>query len=272
MQELNREAIEEEAARSNSHNTYASIAKPEFRKVCDQKVAALIRAAIDDERVQAGSGASDPELTRKLFIRSTQEAVLRIDMMRKINPLVCNKVAWQDPLLCKQWGLYAADEGLHSRLFAKDLYTLGLKESEIYGIKPLFATELLAGWLYQTLEDDGALATLASAYYVETVSSWTQPEWLDRMEQAVGSECTKGARAHLAFDSREDHIDLAWNMCMRMVKTSEDEQRFVRYVERLHSLFVAYIIEVGQVVRGGHASEAPISAIQTSVSHAAASA
>jgi hypothetical protein len=239
--------IEQEAHKSYSKNTYSTVLNPEFRKVCDKFVSDLIADSYArNEQVKGAMETST--FSRDFFIRSTIETVLRIELMRKINPLVCVRVAEADPILCKQWGLYAADEGLHGRLFAKDLHVLGVTDEEIYTTRRLFATELLAGYLYQTLAEEGPLGVLASAYYVETVSGWTQPAWLDGMEQFVGHDATRGARAHLALDDREGHVDLAWNMCMRVVKTPADEERFKQHVVRLHSLFVAYVLEVSRLV------------------------
>src|SRR4051794_6158116 len=108
--------IEIEAARSNSRNTYKAILNPEFRKECDKFLADLVGDTIaHNEQVAASMNRFD----RDVFIRATIEGVLRIEMMRKINPLACVRVSDSDPILCKQWGLYAADEGLHGRLFAK---------------------------------------------------------------------------------------------------------------------------------------------------------
>jgi hypothetical protein len=243
--------IEQEAERSNSRNTYKTVLDPEFRKVCDKFLSDLVGDTIAHNKQVATSMNS---FSRELFVRSTIESVLRIEMMRKINPLACVRSSDLDPVLCKQWGLYAADEGLHGRLFAKDLHVLGVKDEEIYGTKPLFATELLAGYLYQTLADEGPLGVVSSAYYVESVSAWTQPAWLEGMEKIVGREATRGARSHLGIDDTDHHVDLAWNMCMRLVKTPEDRMRFKRHLVRLHSLLVAYTIEVAGVVNSEHSA------------------
>jgi hypothetical protein len=250
MENLASTSLEEEAARSHSRNTYAEVLRPELRQRCEAMLAEWVKQAQASEAVQhSQNNPADPEFGRKLFIRSTIETVLRIEIMRKINPLACFKVSVEDPLVCKQWGVYAADESLHGRLFAKDLHAIGLRDDQIFPTQPLFSTELLAGWLYRTLEEDGGLSVIASAYYVETVSAWTEPLWLDRMEKVVGRDCLKGSRAHRALDAREDHIELAWNMCMRLVRTPADEERFIGYLKRMHGLMVAYIVEVGQAAR-----------------------
>lgn len=260
--------IEREAAQSNSKNTYGMTLRPEFKQECDKFVAGLIADSYA-RNASLKEAMSASAFNRELFIRSTIETVLRIELMRKINPLACVRVAEADPILCKQWGLYAADEGLHGRLFAKDLHVLGVTDEEIYGTKLLFATELLAGYLYQTLAEEGPLGVIASAYYVETVSAWTQPAWLDDMEKHVGKEATRGARSHLGIDEKDGHVDLAWNMCMRLVKTPADEERFKQHVVKLHSLFVAYILEVTRLASGQTQQQAALdvapAAIESSV-------
>jgi hypothetical protein len=239
--------IEQEAARSNSRNTYTSVLRPELRPAYDKLIADLVadsfaRNASLKEAMDSGT------FSRDLFIRSTIESVSRIELMRKINPLACVRVSNLDPILCKQWGLYAADEGLHGRLFAKDLHEVGITDEEIYGTPLLFSTELLAGYLYHTLAEEGPLGVISSAYYVESVAGMTQPSWLAGMEKVVGHEATRGAHSHLNIDEKDGHVDLAWNMCMRLVKTPEDETRFKEHIVKLHSLFVAYAIEVATLV------------------------
>jgi hypothetical protein len=254
-----------EADQSNSHNTYAALLRPEFRQRCD---AMLDRLVADFYRSYAPARKLlDPSFfSREFFVRSTIENVLRIDLMRAVNPLVCNVVAASDPVLCKQWGLYAADEGLHGRMFARDLHAVGVADEEIYATPPLFSTELLSGWLRHTLEQGDALAVLASAYYVESMSDKTQPAWLDNIERHIGEQCTRGSRAHLSLDEKESHVDLAWNMCMRMVKTPEEEKRFLSHVLKLHSLLTAYVVEILELTVERHDAVAA----QDSAAHQAA--
>jgi len=239
----------EEAEVSNSRNTQSTLARPDFRKTCDALLVTLLE---DGNRRHAAMMArlADPAVLRRFFIRSTIENVHRIELMRKINPLVCVKAATSDPLLCKKWGLYAADEGLHSRMFARDLHTLGVGDDVIYATRPLFSTELLCGYLYHTLEEEGPMAVVASGYYVESISRMSQPGWLDKMEAVLGASATRGSRAHLLLDAQDEHIDLAWNLSMRLVKTPADERRFVEHVKKLHGLLAAYVGEVFEVVLG----------------------
>ncbi len=253
----------DEAVQSNSRNTYNKLLRPDFRVQCDRLLDELV----------AGTFMANPSLKRladpasfskEFFVRSTTENVLRINLMRRINPIVCTIAAKLDPVLCKQWGLYAADEGLHDRMFARDLLSAGLKEDQIYETPLMFATELLAGYLYYTLENEGPLATVASAYYVESISAKTQPQWIKHMEERLGDGALRGSQAHLDQDREEGHIDLAWNMCMRLVKTPADEARFISHVRKLHALLSAYLTELHLSVfeKQDDLPAVPISAVQ----------
>jgi hypothetical protein len=245
-----RRGDETEASQSNSRNTYRKLSRPEFKARCDAMVDGMIQEFY--VRHALARKLLDPEFfSHEFFVRSTIESVLRIDLMRRINPMVCSAVAASDPVLCKQWGLYAADEGLHGRLFAQDLHTLGVADDTIYNTRPLFATELLSGYLLHTLQTEGAMGVVASAYYVETVSERTQPRWLENIERHTGPQATRGSRAHLKIDEKQGHVDLAWNMCMRLVETSADEERFVEHVQKLHGLLSAYVVEVLNLTIGG---------------------
>lgn len=238
----------EDAAQSNSRHAGGKLVRPDLRARCDELLRTLIVQS--EAELRAKLAVLEDEATlRRFFVRSTIENVRRIDCMRKINPLVCFKAAESSPLLCKEWGIYAADEGLHSRLFARDAQYFGVSDEEIAKTPLFFSTELLCGYLYQTLEAEGALATVASAYYVESAAGLTQPTWLQLVEARFGSGATRGSRTHLALDERDGHIDVAWNMCMRLVHDERDEHRFVEHVRKLHGLFVAYTHEVLDAVR-----------------------
>jgi hypothetical protein len=228
-----------------------------LRKECDSLIGELIQNGFANP---AFARLLDPDaFSREFFVRSTIENVLRIDLMRAVNPLVCNLLAKIDPVLCKQYGVYGADEGLHDRMFARDLVAVGLTEDEIYNTEPLFSTQLLIGWLHYTIKNNDPLATIASAYYVESMSIATQPAWIEKMERHLGSGALKGSRAHVNQDIQEGHIDVSWNMCMRLVKTKQDEAVFIAHIRKNHSLFIAYLLEICTVVFDGKSEEGHVS-------------
>lgn len=232
------------------------VAKPEFKKVCDMRLQSYLETFYSSHPLAKKMIEKDFD-DIGFHIRATTETILRITLNREINPIAASKLARMDPVACKEWGAYAAEESLHDRLFYKDLRALGLGEDKVYSTKPLFATELLCGYLRHTLDTKGPLTTLAGAYYVESISAMTQPKWLDSIEKRLGKEKVAGAKAHLHLDDSEDHVTEVWNMTMRIVKTKEDEQEMLSELDKINALFIAYFVEVYTVsMEGGDSPSA----------------
>lgn len=229
--------------KSKSYNTYANLQRPELRKRVDE-----LLLKFESDFYEKMSGAADlldvAKFDMELYKRHNVETVLRIALKRAVDPIIANYWATRDPQLCKEWGLYGAEEGRHDRMFAGDLHKVGMTDEEIYGTKPTFATELLNGYFYYTLATEGPLAAMVSGFYLEYTASKTQPDWLNVMEEHVGADKTKGARAHLALDEDDDHTDMVWNMIMRVIETPEDEEKLVEHLIKINALFVSYFVEV----------------------------
>jgi hypothetical protein len=257
--------------RSKSYNTYSNLQRPEFRKRVDELLLKFERDFY--ERSAGADGMLDKEkFDLELYKRHNVETMIRIGLKRAVDPLIANYWATRDPQLCKEWGLYGAEEGRHDRMFAGDLHKVGMTDEEIYAIRPTFATELLNGYFYYTMATEGPLAAMISGFYLEYIAGKTQPDWLDIMEQHVGADKTKGARAHLALDDDDDHVDMVWNLIMRVIKDEADEERFVDHLIKINSLFVSYFVEVyAATVRGAGADAslltqaAPAAAVQTNL-------
>ncbi len=235
--------------RSKSYNTYTRGQRPELR----QRVAELLDKFEREfyERMAGAADMLDPtKFNLDLYKRHNVETILRISLKRAVDPLIANYWATRDPQLCKEWGMYGAEEGRHDRMFAGDLMKVGMTEEEIYGTRPTFATELLNGYFYYTMETEGPMAAMISGFYLEYMATKTQPDWLDSMEPHIGADKTKGARAHVAFDIDDDHTEMVWNMCMRMVKTPEDEERLIEHLTKINALFASYFVEVFTMTQG----------------------
>ncbi|MCY0930297.1 hypothetical protein OTB20_29740 [Streptomyces sp. H27-H1] len=257
--------------RSKSYNTYSNLQRPEFRKRVDELLLKFERDFY--ERSAGADGMLDKEkFDLELYKRHNVETMIRIGLKRAVDPLIANYWATRDPQLCKEWGLYGAEEGRHDRMFAGDLHKVGMTDEEIYAIRPTFATELLNGYFYYTMATEGPLAAMISGFYLEYIAGKTQPDWLDIMEQHVGAANTKGARAHLALDDDDDHVDMVWNLIMRIIDNEVDEERFVGHLIKINSLFVSYFVEVyAATVLGAGADPslltqaAPAAAVQTNL-------
>jgi hypothetical protein len=242
---------------SSAYNTYSKMLNPAFR----EKVEGIIDQW-EREFYESMPGAQDmldpDKFSIDFYKRQTIETILRIGLKRAVDPLIANYWATRDPVLCKQWGLYGAEEGLHTQMFAKDLIKIGMTEEEIYGTQPTFATELLNGYFYYTMETEGPLAAMVSGFYLETIASRTQPNWLDAIERHIDKSATKGQRAHLQVDEVDEHADMVWNMIMRVIETPEDEQRFLHHMVKINALFQAYFVEITSMMMKGEADQVQV--------------
>src|SRR5579862_8396845 len=120
------------------------------------------------------------EIDLNYFVRHSIETVLRIRQKRMVDALVIHYFTKHNPRLAKDWAHYIEDEMLHGHMFARDIEKLcGLTLEDIYKkYQPLFSTQLLNGYFYFTLEHEGPLAAITSAYFLEYTTRKTQPIWL----------------------------------------------------------------------------------------------
>ena len=192
------------------------------------------------------------EIDLQYFIRHSIETVLRIRHKRMIDALVIYYFTKHNPRLAKAWAHYTEDEMLHGHMFARDIEKLsGLKIEEIYkNYQPLFSTQLLNGYFHFTLEHEGPLAAITSAYFLEYTTRMTQPTWLDNLEKILGKENLMGARGHVNHDIRDNHNDFVWDVLSALITTKEDEERLFLHLQRIYGLFVAYFLDVYQETLG----------------------
>ncbi|RDI48648.1 hypothetical protein [Aquicella lusitana] len=188
------------------------------------------------------------EIDLNYFVRHSIETVLRIRHKRMIDALVIHYFTKHNPRLAKAWANYTEDEMLHGHMFARDLQKLaGLTIEEIYQqYEPLFSTKLLNGYFYFTLEHEGPMAAITSAYFLEYTTRKTQPVWLDNLERVFGKENLMGARGHVNHDIRDNHNDFVWDVLAALINNEEDEARFFMHLNHIYGLFVAYFQDVYQ--------------------------
>lgn len=234
-----------------------------------QKVDATLNNMIErfyKEVPSATHQLEDKEIQMDYYLRHSIETILRIRHKRMVDALVIHHFTKTDLRAAKQWAEYTEDEMLHGNMFAKDLERLAnMSLDDIYQHEPLFATQLLNGYFYFTLEHEGPMASIASAYFLEYTTRMTQPAWLDNLEKALGKDMVKGARAHVDHDIRDNHSVFVWKVLCSLMKTEEDVQRFFTHLERIYALFAAYFTELHQSVQKSVetkiASNAAVSAI-----------
>jgi len=207
------------------------------------------------------------EIDLNYFVRHSIETVLRIRQKRMVDALVIHYFTKHNPRLAKDWAHYIEDEMLHGHMFARDIEKLcGLTLEDIYKkYQPLFSTQLLNGYFYFTLEHEGPLAAITSAYFLEYTTRKTQPIWLDNLEKVLGKENLLGARGHVNHDIRDNHNDFVWNVLSSLITTKEDEESLFRHLKRIYGLFVAYFLDIYQETLGTTSDKNPVKLVNLAV-------
>lgn len=220
---------------------------PELRK----RVDAILDTFIKDfyETVPFAQHQKDAaELNLDYYKRHNIETILRLRRKRTIDALAIKYFTKVDPVQAKAWAHYTDDEMLHDRLFAADLAKVGVTKDQIYSTEPMLSTKLLTGYLQYGMEfEDSPLALITSVYFVEYVTTRTQPEWLDNLESVLGQENVKGARAHVNTDLDDDHDDFVWRVMSTLVTTDADEQKVVEHLNHVYWLWKLYFVELHQL-------------------------
>jgi hypothetical protein len=221
-----------------------------FRKRVDDYLDACIAdfyANIPFARHQLDSG----EINLEYYKRHNIETILRLRRKRTIDALAIRYFTKVDPPTAKAWAHYTDDEMLHDRLFAADLAKVGVSKDEIYSTEPFLPTKLLTGYLEYGIEYDGTpLALIVSVYFVEYVTTRTQPSWLDNLEKSLGKDKIQGQRAHVGTDVDDEHDNFVWNVLETLVKSPGDEDRVLRHLQDIYRLWQMYFIELYRATVG----------------------
>jgi hypothetical protein len=196
------------------------------------------------------------EINLDYYKRHTIETIVRLRRKRTIDAQAIHYFTKYDPLRGAQWAKYVEDEMLHDAWFASDLAKVGVTKDEIYATEPLFATKLLTGYLQYGMEFEGTpLALLCSVYFVEFVTTETQPAWISNLEQQLGTEKVSGARKHVGTDLEDEHVAFVWSVLSSLINSPEDEERAIRHIRNVANLWVAYFQELYRTVVTGESGD-----------------
>lgn len=219
--------------------------RPKFREECN----GLLDKAIAEfyEKVPYATHlmtSKDPN--PEYYKRHTIETILRLRMKRAVDAMAIRYFTHHDPVRARDWCHYGDDEMLHDvQFFLKDLEKVGVSAEEVYGTEPLFSTKLLIGYYQWGMEyEKTPLALLASVYFMEYVTTRTQPQWLDNLEESLGRDSVRGARGHVNLDVAEDHDDFVWKVLCSLVNDREGERRTLDHLGNVARLFAAYFVEL----------------------------
>jgi hypothetical protein len=221
--------------------------KPEFRAAVDGYLDACIRDFY--EKIPfATHQLKSQDINLKYYIRHNIETILRLRRKRTVDALAIRYFTKCDPVTAKAWAHYTDDEMLHDVLFAADLAKVGVEKDEIYSTEPMLSTKLLTGYLQYGIEYDGnPLALIASVYFVEYVTTRTQPHWLENLEKSLGRDKIKGQRAHVGTDLDDHHDDFVWQVLESLMPSEESEQRVLLHLQDIGRLWSMYFLELYQL-------------------------
>ncbi|MFC4591370.1 hypothetical protein [Sphaerisporangium corydalis] len=188
------------------------------------------------------------EINLDYYKRHNIETILRLRRKRTIDALALQYFTKVDPINAKAWAHYTDDEMLHDTLFAADLAKVGVQKDEIYSTEPMLSTKLLTGYLQYGIEYEGTpIALIASVYFVEYVTTRTQPDWLDNLEKTLGKDKVKGQRAHVGVDLEDEHDDFVWAVLESLVKAPADEMKVMLHLQDIYRLWQLYFLELYQL-------------------------
>lgn len=202
---------------------------------------------------------SGRDLDLNYLRRHTIEIILRLRMKRTVDSLAIRYFTKRDPVAAKAWSEYTAEEMLHDAFFIKDLQKMGVAREAVYATEPLFSTKIQIGYYYWALEhEEDPLALLTSVYFMEYVTTHTQPEWLDNMERSVGADKVRGARTHVNLDIDDKHADFVWGVVKSLIRSEADERRMFRHLDAIYRMWELFFNELYQTTVGAKA--APVQA------------
>lgn len=240
------------------------------KKLLQDKVDIMLDKMIEQfykEVPYASYQRNSKEIHKDYYKRHCIETILRIRHKRMIDALVVHYFTKKNPRAAKSWANYLEDEMMHGHMFGKDIERLfNLTIEDVYKYEPLLATKMLNGYFYFTLEHEGPMASIASAYFLEYTTRKTQPDWLDNLEKVLGKENLRGARAHVSHDIQDNHSDFVWNVLMETVNSKDDVEKLIKHLKNIYGFFAAYFLEVYQETISekiiGHPISVPAAAIR----------
>lgn len=179
------------------------------------------------------------------YKRHNIETILRLRRKRTIDAFAIHYFTKRDPVRGAQWAHYVEDEMLHDAWFAQDLEKVGVTKEQIYATEPLFTTKLLTGYLQYGMEFEGSpLALLCSVYFVEYVTTKTQPSWVENLGTILGQEKVEGARRHVGTDLEDRHADFVWSVLTSLLEDERERTKVIPHMRNVAKLWAAYFIEI----------------------------
>lgn len=183
-------------------------------------------------------------IDKNYYKRHLIETVLRIDLNNEVDAYSLYKLGYSDSFLSQKLSEYLAEEIGHDSLFLHDLKKQGVDKEEVEKTSPFFSTQLLIGFLYYSIKQDGALPTMVWNWFVEWYSDTYNMTITKKAAEEFGNDNIQGSLKHLSVDEEEDHVGLMYSTVEHAMKTEEDGIKAQEYLKKFVELVGMYFQEL----------------------------
>lgn len=195
--------------------------------------------------------ATDADYYRRHIV----EIILRIRLNNEVDAYSLYRMGSRHDRLAQKLARYLEEEYGHDAMFLQDARRLGLSREEALSTPPFFATDLLIGFLYHSIDVDGPMPTMVWNWFVEWYSDRYNERITCKAEEHLGRDVVRGARAHLAFDEDEGHVELMFSTVADVVRSGRDAEKVKQYLVRFVRLVGMYFQELHDATIGGALDE-----------------
>lgn len=192
-------------------------------------------------------------IDQEYYKRHLMETIIRIGLNNEVDSYSLYKIGYKDNLLAQKLAQYLAEEFGHDSLFLHDLKKFGVSEAELRATKPFFTTEMLIGYIYYSINQDGPIPTMVWNWFVEWYSDNYNKNITKKAGEEYGKEKTKGMQGHLDVDDDEDHVGLMFGTIIAAMKKEGDGEKAQQYLMNFINLIGMYFQELYDTTIGARA-------------------
>lgn len=181
---------------------------------------------------------------REYYARHMLEAALRITLNNEADAYCLHRIAYQRPSVAQTLATYLAEEYGHDELILQDLAELGVNRETARGVEPFFSTKLLVGYLYYSINRDGALPSLLWNWFVEWYSDKYNQRITCKAQSEFGSDKVKSTLAHLQIDDDLYHANRLFTAIEHIIKNGPSSDAAKQYLTNFVKLVGMYFQEL----------------------------
>lgn len=178
------------------------------------------------------------------YKRHLMETIIRIGLNNEVDGYCLYKIGYKNNFLAQKLSQYLAEEYGHDSMFLMDLKKFGIKEEEVKNTPALFSTQVLIGYLYHSINQDGAMPTMVWNWFVEWYSDNYNMIITKKAATEFGNENVKGSLGHLGVDEDEDHVGLMFTTVEAVMKKEGDADKVKEYLSNFVYLVGMYFQEL----------------------------